>query len=38
MHKFLIFKDIWSMDKTSFFEKYKTLTSSAVEFNQDMTQ
>ncbi|VVC43185.1 Dynein heavy chain, domain-2,Dynein heavy chain domain,Dynein heavy chain, domain-1,Dynein heavy chain, P- [Cinara cedri] len=38
MHKFLILKNIWSTNKTLFFEKYKTFTSSAMNFNQDMAK
>ncbi|CAI6360699.1 unnamed protein product [Macrosiphum euphorbiae] len=38
MYEYLEFKDIWSMDKKLFFEKYRTFNSSATHFNQDMTQ
>jgi len=38
MHEYLVFKDIWSMDKKLFFEKYRTFNSPATHFNQDMTQ
>lgn len=38
MHDFLIFKDIWLMDKKLFFKTYKNCNASAIHFNQDMTQ
>lgn len=38
MKEFLVFTNIWKMDKKLFIEKYKTFNSSATHFNQDMTQ